>query len=344
VEPLADEWEELAEHTGVSPFRRPGWIGAWWRAFGRGTLEILAMREEGRLVAVLPLGRRLGELSSTTNWHTPDFAPVVEDARALRALAEELFARTPRRVSLAFVDGGEPTLPECRDAATSRGYRVLTRTLERSPFVRIEGDWEAYQRGLSRNVRGDARRRIRRLNEVGSMSVEVNDGRERLDDLLAAGFRTEAAGWKGARGTAIASQRDTETFYAEIAHWAAARGWLRLAFLRLDGRPVAFHYSLEHDGIHYFIKGGHDPSFDSFSPGKVLTYEMLLRAFSAGLQSYEFLGGDDPWKQMWTNSYRERMLFQAFERSLLSSVEWTAFRYGRPLAQRLSKRLISLRR
>ena len=71
---------------------------------------------------------------------------------------------------------------------------------------------------------------------------------------------------------------------------------------------------------------------------------MLLRAFSAGLQSYEFLGGDDPWKQMWTNSYRERMLFQAFERSLLSSVEWTAFRYGRPLAQRLSKRLISLRR
>lgn len=338
VEPLAAEWEELAEQTGASPFRRPGWIGPWWRAFGKGALEILTIRRDGRLVAVLPLGRQFGALSSTTNWHTPDFGPVIEDPPALRALAEELFVRAPRHVSLAFVDGAGATLPECREAAASRGYRVLTRTLERSPFVRIDRDWQAYERGLSRNARGDAKRRIRRLKELGSMSVEVDHGTDRLDDLLAEGFRTEAAGWKGKDGTAIASRPDTEGFYSEIAHWAAARSWLRLIFLRLNGRPIAFHYSLEHDGVHYFIKGGHDASYDSFSPGKILTYEMLFRSFASELRSYELLGGDDPWKRLWATSYRERELFQAFEKSLPGSVEWASFRYGRPLARGLSRR------
>ena len=87
VEPLAAEWEELAEQTKASPFRRPGWIVAWWRALGKGALEILTIRRDGRLVAVLPLGRQFGALSSTTNWHTPDFGPVIQDPPALRALA-----------------------------------------------------------------------------------------------------------------------------------------------------------------------------------------------------------------------------------------------------------------
>lgn len=256
----------------------------------------------------------------------------------MRPLAEAVFARPQRKVSLAFVDATGPTLSDCREAAAGRGYRVLTRELERSPFVRTDGEWEAYERGLSRNLRGDVRRRIRRLSELGVMSVEVVDGSEGLDDYLAEGFRVEAAGWKGERDTAIASQPDTERFYREVAGWARERGWLRLAFLRVEGRAIAFHYCMEHEGVHYFIKGGHDSSYDSFSPGKVLTYEMLLRAFSSELRSYEFLGGEDPWKQLWTNSLRERKLFQAFDRSLAGSAEWAIFRYGRPLAWRLSRR------
>src|SRR5207244_6675172 len=133
--------------------------------------------------------------------------------------AEELLLRARMRSSLPLVDGAGPTLPECREAAASCGYNVLTRTLERSPFLLIDGDMQAYEQGLSRNTRGDAKRRIRRLQETGSMSVEVLDGSERLDNVLAEGFRTEAAGWKGEHGTAIASRRDTESFYREIAHW-----------------------------------------------------------------------------------------------------------------------------
>src|SRR6266566_178563 len=70
---VESEWEELADATCASPFRRPGWIAAWWHAFGEGRLELATVRFGGRLTVVLPLRRRLGALTSPSNWHTPDF-------------------------------------------------------------------------------------------------------------------------------------------------------------------------------------------------------------------------------------------------------------------------------
>ena len=44
VAALFSEWEALADGTGASPFMHPGWFDAWWHAFGRGRLEIVALR------------------------------------------------------------------------------------------------------------------------------------------------------------------------------------------------------------------------------------------------------------------------------------------------------------
>jgi CelD/BcsL family acetyltransferase involved in cellulose biosynthesis len=332
---LIDEWDELADATAAGPFRRSGWIQAWWMAFGRGKLETLAVRENGYLTAVLPLRSRFGELTAPSNWHTPDFGPIAEDERSLNQLVEGLFVRRPRRVSLASLDSETRILALCRQLASRHGYRVLVRTIQRPPYLAIDKPWAEYERGLSRNVRGDATRRIRRLEEVGTLSLDVRDGTERLDELLTEGFRIEASGWKGSRGTAISSKTDTDRFYREVARWAADRGWLRLAFLRLDDIPIAFHYSLEEAGIHYFLKGGHDSHYERFSPGKVLTYQMLSRAFSIGLARYEFLGTDDSWKLNWTNRCRERKLFHAFRASPDGLLEWTIFNYGRRAAKNI---------
>ena len=45
----------------------------------------------------------------------------------------------------------------------------------------------------------------RLLAAEGRLSFEVEEGGERLDELLGEGFRVEAAGWKGLEGPAIAA-------------------------------------------------------------------------------------------------------------------------------------------
>ncbi len=333
VELLAPEWEDLAGRLGAAPWLYPGWFAAWWDAFGVGRLRVFSLRREGRLVGVLPLGEHRGRVSSLSNWHTPEYGLVAEPGAA-EDLIRSVLQRRPRRMSLAFVPRTSAEMAAVRRAAADAGYNCLARPLERSPYVTIDGDWESYEAGLRGKLRNELGRRRRRLADEGTFSFHVADGRERLDGLLDEGFRVEAAGWKVANGSAILSKPATERFYRAVAHWAAERGWLQLGFLRLDGRMFAFDLCFECDGTHYLLKTGFDPLYRRFAPGMILRYEMLAHAFASGLRTYEFLGADEPWKLEWTMSVRERELFQAFARSAVGLIDWTANAYARPLIKR----------
>jgi len=330
VAAVRDEWDRLADRTGAAPFLRPGWIEAWWRAFGAGRLEVLREEEAGRVRALLPVRHRHGAVSSPSNWHSPGFGLLREDRAAGLALLGELFARHPAQVSLGFLGALGPGLDELAEAADTAGYRCLQRTLERSPFVTVDGDWEGYERSLDRSMRKDLRRCRRRLEDLGRVVLDVEHDTAHLDEALA----VEGLGWKRTAGTAIVSAPQTAHFYAEVARWAAASGRLRLIFLRVDGRPVAFHLALEDDRTYFPLKGGFDPAFHAQSPGRLLIHATLERAFAVGLRRYEFLGGSDAYKLRWATEAYDRVLFQAFAPDPVGRTRWAAFAYGRPLAKR----------
>ena len=332
VDPVAREWEELADRTQAPPWVRPKWLSAWFDAFGQGALEIVALRRNGRLAAVLPLVRRRGAVASPTNWHSPDFRLVAEDADAKRALVEAVVSAGRRRVTLGFVDQFDAGL--FRHASERRGYRLVERTLEKSPYLSIEGDHEAYERSLDRRVVSEARRRRRRLAEQGELTFQVEDGRQRLDQLLEEGFRVEASGWKGEAGTAIASREETRRFYTEVARFCAKADWLRLAFLRLDGWPIAFKFLVVHGRVFSQLKSGFDEEYRKFAPGILLLRDAIAQAFENGATTYEFLGADDPFKVEWASGRHERKVVQAFAPSLMGIVDRAAFTYARPVAKR----------
>jgi CelD/BcsL family acetyltransferase involved in cellulose biosynthesis/3-hydroxyisobutyrate dehydrogenase-like beta-hydroxyacid dehydrogenase len=334
IEQLADEWEALAERLRATPFLRPDWFAAWSRAFTNGELELLAARRGRELCGVLPVHKDGRGVRSASNWHSPLFGALAENQDVRRALVQHLFTSDPRRVTLAFLGSETDDLGQCRQAAAEAGYRILTRVLQRSPYVAIDRGWDDFEQQRGRSVR-DLPRRLRRLEKEGRVEIEVADGTERFDELLAEGLAVEPSGWKANRGSAIVSSLDTRNFYTEVARWAAERGWLRMMFLRLDGRALAFQYNLMQHGVWYYIKGGYDPAYARFSPGRLLIRAAIEHAFSLGLDSYEFLGGDEPFKLEWTTTTRERTLFQAFAPSPAGLVGWSVYAHGRPLAKRI---------
>lgn len=332
---LKVDWDGLADAVHASPFARPGWLAAWWAAFSHGTPPVvLGVRRAGALVALLPLEQRRGALRSVSNWHSASSGLLAADPEAASALAEAVFARRPRSVHVAFLDPGRPGVAEFKARATDARYRTLTRVVERPPFAVLEGSWEQFHAGLSKNLRADAGRRLRRLQEAGDVQLELHDGSERLDDLLAEGFAIEAAGWKAERGTAIVSRPETQLFYTEASRWAAEQGFLQLAFLRLDGAATAFQLNIVAGGVHYHVKGGYDPAYQRFSPGKLMHRLLIERAFAERIVRYEFLGADEDYKLQWATGLRELELLQAFRRTPPGLAEWTGYAYGRPAARR----------
>ena len=335
IDPLEAEWERLAQHLQASPFLRPGWAGAWWRAFGVGRLQILAAYQNGNLTGVLPLRRYRGVLSSTTNDHSPLFGVLAANGTAADALARALFSQKPRRIDLSLLPSSDVGVSLVHTAAGAAGYRVIADSMHRSPYVVVnETSWDAYQSGLSKNLRQDVRRRERQLGKGGRLKLEVCDGTKRLDELLEEGFSIEGSGWKETEGTSINAHPTTRRFYTETARWAAEGGFLRLAFLRLDGQPLAFDFCLESHKIHYLIKTGYDPAYAIFSPGKVLRHLMIARAFSEGLAVYDMGGLVEPYKQRYTDRHRELQSLRMFAPTPLGLLDRKAFEYGRPAYER----------
>ena len=333
-ESLAAAWAGLAERLDAPPWLRAGWFEAWFHAFGTGQPHIVVAHRDGAVCGVLPLERRQGVLRSASNYHTPAFEALVDGADALTAITRGVLREPTRRIELRFLPEGGELLRAARASAAEAGRRTLVRVVERSPVVDTSEDWAAYEAGRRPGLRQELRRRRRRLEEVGKLELVVEDGQERLEELLDEGMRVEQSGWKGERGTAIGSAAATRAFYQAVGAEAARAGALRLGFLRLDGRAIAFDFAMEHRGVHYLLKTGYLDELRRYGPGMLLREGMLRRAFELGLARYEFLGHDDPWKMEWATERTSQVLLQSMS-GPLGLLEWAAFRYGRPLVRRL---------
>lgn len=322
VEPLADEWEELADRTGASPFLRPGWIGAWWRAFGSGVFEVRALRRDGELAAVLPVVWRRGGVHSPTNWHTPAFGALAVDDDAEYEIYAKLFRERPGYAILRFVASDAAVA-----AARAARFTVGSRPLQSSPYVVLNG--EPPTPGTKRLSR--LRQARRKLEPNGPVTLDVHTTTAELDEA----FRLEASGWKLEEGTAIVAQPQLRRFYTDVADWAASRGLLRVAFLRVGEAAIAVEILLCDGRRLYDLKGGYDEAYKKQAPGLLLVEAVVAWAREQGLESFEFLGAPEPFKLEWTDRLREVHAVEAFSHGPTGLAALAAYRYGRPLAKRL---------
>lgn len=334
-EPIAAEWDELALRVGASPFARPGWVECWWRTFGAGELRIVTLREGGRLRAVLPLAERDGRLRALANEHTPLFELVAPDRAAAAAVVAAALRSGARKLELPELEAGGLTAVALAEAARADGWRLRVRDTRQAPTVEIGMGPDAYPASLSGRKRRDLARRLRKLAGQGRVSVEWLDGSERLSELLAEGIPLEGSGWKDDAGTSISASSQSVRFYSAIAHWAAETGILRMGFIRLDRRPVAFQLTFWDERASWMLKGGFDPAYAQFSPGVLMLQELVARTHAVGLSRAELLGDEEPYKLHFARSSRRIVRAQAFAPSLTGRLDHLREAYARPLGRKL---------
>lgn len=334
---LEPVWHELYRRAEVHhPFLSHEWLRTWWECFGAPEgLRILLVRDDaGEPVGLVPLvadrarmlGLGLSRLGLPWNVHTPRLGLVVaERHEEVYGLLWEHLTRGAREwdvLRLCQLPEGSRASRRLAAMAADEGYLVGRWSSSGSPWVDVRGSWDEYFAGLSKKHRGTVRNRSRRLEAVGRVELETVDGsagsstREgALEDALTEGFRLEGAAWKEEAGTAIVSHPDAERFYRLLAHRTARRGWLRLHFLRVGGRRVAFLYSLLHRGTLFALKGGYDPEHARSSPGVVLFSRILRDAFERRLQAVDFLGDEERWKLDWARRTQQHHWLYVFRPS-----------------------------
>lgn len=322
-EALGPEWDALAAATDDQACYRHGFLRAWLENFApEAALRLLTLRsDDGELEAALPLveqqvrwhGIPVRELASPTNFHSNRFDLLARDARgaAARFLSHLTQDRTWDALRIADVPEGGRGFALLA-SAEALGHPTGIWDSHRSPYLALPQAFENLRALLDPGFRANLRRRRRRLEERGSVRVERVGGGERLPSALAEGLALEARGWKGREGTAIVQDRAARGFYADVAQDASRRGTLALYFLRVNGRAVAFDYALEDDRRCLVLKTAYDETVAECSPGQLLIEEILKSCVARGLEEFDFLGEDMPWKHAWTDRVRRHSWLYVF--------------------------------
>jgi len=301
VEPIAsldafrDEWSALAE-AGGNVFSTWEWASTWWRHGGRDRPLLLhACRDaEGRLAAILPLylasARPLNVARFLGHGPADELGPVCApgDRRtAARAIAE-VCVRS--QVGMLFAE----LLPGRHPWSADLGGKVVR--VEASPTLSLDG-WEAYLAGRSANFRQQVRGRERRLARAHALAFRLADDPSRLDADLGLLFHLHARRW-GAESPFLRWRE----FHSEFAHTALERGWLRLWFLELDGRPAAAWYGFRFGRVESYYQAGRDLARGDASLGFVLLAHTIREAANDGVREYRFLRGGEPFKSRFADA------------------------------------------
>jgi CelD/BcsL family acetyltransferase involved in cellulose biosynthesis len=165
---------------------------------------------------------------------------------------------------------------------------------------------------LTSKFKANLRRRRRRLEERGAISVERVTGGAALQERLEDCFALERSGWKGRKGTAAAQSRETRGFYTRMAHLAARGDYLSLSFLRVAGRAIASQLGLTRRGVYSLVMTCYDEAFSEYSPGHLLLEDVMKHCVEGGLSEFDFLGCDLDWKQDWSPLARAHHWFFIF--------------------------------
>jgi CelD/BcsL family acetyltransferase involved in cellulose biosynthesis len=304
---LRPEWDALvARGPADVPFATHGWISAWLDAFAPEAAPVaLAAREAAGAplgMAVLLEERRRGvtRLVAPANDHSSrvEWALGPDAGSAVAALWAHLRDRMAWDVLLLRdVARDGPTSVLLEPLARADGHLTGRWESLRSPWILLGGP-PAEERTAAK-FRANLRRRARRLAELGAVAVRRADDPGDVDAALADFLALEASGWKGEGGSAVAQDAAQVRFYGRIARDAAARGALAVRALTLAGRPIAIHLGLVHRGRYLLPKTAYDESLGYVSPGQLLQREVLAECEARGLDAFDFLGPDMPWKRDW---------------------------------------------
>ncbi len=313
-EALKSEWNDLLRRSRFDTiFLTWEWQTTWWRYLGaqRGPLYLVAAREAGRLIGILPFYGTEDGAQKAMNVvgciEVADYLDLIVEAGQEEVVYAAFLAwlAGPDAPSWDVVDlcnQPAPSLAHSRlpEMAIVAGFKAGVLQEDVCPIIPLPASdcpdgWEQYLESLDKKERHEIRRKLRRIEREAPDTVLrfVGTG----DDLTAAMDHFIAL-HRYSRADKHAFMTDEmQAFFRALAATLAEQGWLQLSFLEVAGQPVATYLCFDYGGRILVYNSGYDPAaVPQLSPGWVLLSRLIQHAISLGRTYFDFLQGNEDYK------------------------------------------------
>jgi CelD/BcsL family acetyltransferase involved in cellulose biosynthesis len=320
-ERLRTEWNDLLRQSASNClFLTWEWLWNWWHHLCDGRrLLLVTVRCGGELIAIAPLAvspprvRRLIPFRSVEFLGSgiigSDYLDFIvkagKEQDACRVLAECLrrgklmleLTQLERRSCLAETFAAE---------LTRRGWSLSEAKTEVCPFINLTGhSWESYLATLGAEHRYNFLRRLKNVMKQFEVRFEQVRSEEQRREALPLLIALHNLRWRNRGCSEAFYTADLVAFHDELSRLALQQGWLRLFVLRLDGKPAASLYGFSYHRVFYYFQAGFDPLYGKYSVGLVTMGLAIKSALEEGVEEYDLLHGDEPYKFHWARAARE---------------------------------------
>jgi CelD/BcsL family acetyltransferase involved in cellulose biosynthesis len=308
---LQAEWSEIEQSAaGATFFQSSAWCRAVFdhhEAHGQAfEPRVLTVRQNGRLVGLLPLQRvDFGMTSIVTGFGEPyqQYTDVLIAADAPADTAARLLnaaCRLPNcdGVNLLKVRGDSPLAPllQARNAIRSNE--------DAAPFVDLKPypDFKAYLATLNAKTRKNMRNIKNRVAKRGTLGHRVWTDPAEIRALVERAHAGRER-WLEAQGLTSRAFRDRSFGDFGTSRARPESGLSVMAMsLTIDDQPVADQWGFVFNGRYYAYVATWEPEFEEASPGKLHLEEVIRACHERGLGVADFLMPAARYKFTWTET------------------------------------------
>jgi len=320
-EKLREEWTDLLHGSASNClFLTWEWLYTWWKHLSAGRrLFIITVRCGQELIAIAPLTLRPPRLTRLWPFRSleflgselvgSDYLDVIvragKEQDACQGLAEYL-RHGKLMLELTQLERGSCLAQKFAAELNRRGWSLSEAKTNVCPFIKLSGhSWQSYLDTLGSEHRYNFGRRLKNLMKQFEVRFEQVRSEEQRREALPLLIALHNLRWQNRVFSEAFYTADLVAFHDELSRLALEQGWLRLFVLRLDGKPAASLYGFSYHQVFYYFQAGFDPLYSKYSVGLVTMGLAIKSAIEEGVDAYDLLHGDEPYKFHWAPAARE---------------------------------------
>jgi CelD/BcsL family acetyltransferase involved in cellulose biosynthesis len=334
LQPFAHDWNRLLQASSANGvFLTWEWISRWWEVYGgERKLTVLLAWRAAELVGIAPLmiGKHpsygsarprvlmmIGQGGDTLAERFAFISAPNDEDELAKVFVRHLLGPLAGSWDMILFERMLDSPAKDRLVAALEESRL---TVEMSaehlaPYATLPNDMEAFLASRSRNFRSQYRSSCKKLEQLGDVrlryagtDIAISDAIQTLARLHRERFAEESTSF---RSDAYVR------FHTRLAETFFERGWLWLVVLEVAGESIAARYDYVYANKVWCMQGGWDPRFGAVRPGMVLTGAVIQWAIERGLAEYDFLCGEEAYKNRWSDAERRMTSVQAFNPATL---------------------------